>query len=142
MQASLHAQFRLLFCRETLLTWGTKASQCALRHAKPNAPRAQTLVSGAGFLLGSLQACQRLLWEGRLLLFPLIVFAFPFVFAFAFAGAFAAGPRRAPLSRSSMCVSVCASACVRARVGGWTATALHVPTHPLHAPYTLQGIPH
>jgi len=68
MQASLHAQSRLLFCRETLLTWGTKTSQCAPRLAKPNAPRAQTLVSGGLFLLGSLQACQRLLWEGRLLL--------------------------------------------------------------------------
>ena len=90
MQASLHAQFRLLFCRETLLTWGTKASQCALRHAKPSTPRAQTLVLWGWVPFGIFAGLPTVALGGT-------AFALPFVFAFAFAGAFAAGPRRAPL---------------------------------------------
>ena len=140
MQASLHAQFRLLFCRETLLTWGTKASQCALRHAKPNAPRAQTLVLWGWVPFGIFAGLPTVALGGT-------AFAFPFnCLRLCFCGCLCCrSSARALESEQYVCVCVCASACVCVRV--WVVgppqpyTSLHAPYTPLHAPYTLQGKP-
>ena len=143
MQASLHAQFRLLFCRETLLTWGTKASQCALRHAKPNAPRAQTLVLWGWVPFGIFAGLPTVALGGTAFAFPFNCLRLSLCLRLCFCGCLCCRSSARALEMSNhlvklnfgaVCVCVCASACVRARVGGWTATALHVPTRPLHAP--------